>query len=66
MDGSCSDDSGIAEERAGGGPGPTGEGTEQEDRRRNRGDEGKPAYWQSTHLSADGGEHSVCERPLHV
>ncbi len=32
MDGSCSDDSGIEEERAGGGPGPTGGGPKQEDR----------------------------------
>ena len=32
MDGSCSDDSEIEEERAGGGPGPTGGGPEQEDR----------------------------------
>jgi hypothetical protein len=34
MDGSCSDDSDIKEERAGGGPGPTGGGQEQEDRGR--------------------------------
>jgi hypothetical protein len=36
MDGSCSDDSGIEEERAGGGAGPTGGGParEQEDRQR--------------------------------
>ena len=32
MDGSCSDDSEIEEERASGGPGPTGGGPEQEDR----------------------------------
>ncbi len=32
MDGSCSEDSGIEEERAGGGAGPTGGGQEQEDR----------------------------------
>ncbi len=31
MDGSCSDDSEIEEERAGEGPGPTGGGPEQED-----------------------------------
>jgi hypothetical protein len=30
MDGSCTDDSEIEEERAGGGPGPTGGGPEQE------------------------------------
>ncbi len=38
MDGSCSDDSEIEEERAGGaqGPGPTGGGPEQEDRGRIR------------------------------
>jgi hypothetical protein len=48
MDGSCSDDSGIEEdsddseieeERAGGGPGPTGGGPEQEDRGRIRADD---------------------------
>jgi hypothetical protein len=32
MDGSCSDDSEIEEELAGGGPGPTGGGPEQEAR----------------------------------
>jgi hypothetical protein len=32
MDGSCSDDSEVEEELAGGGPGPTGGGPEQEDR----------------------------------
>ncbi len=36
MDGSCSDDSEIEEERAGGGPGPTGGGPEQEGRGRIR------------------------------
>jgi hypothetical protein len=39
MDGSCSDDSEIEEERAGGGPGPTGGGPEQEDRGRIRADD---------------------------
>jgi hypothetical protein len=39
MDGSCSDDSEIEEERAGGGPGPTGGGLEQEDRGRIRADD---------------------------
>ncbi len=34
MDRSCSDDSEIEEERAGGGPGPTGGGQEQKDRGR--------------------------------
>ncbi len=36
MHGSCSDDLGIEEERAGRGPGPTGGGPEQEDRGRIR------------------------------
>ena len=54
MDGSCSDDSEIEEERAGGGPGPTGGGPEQEDRARIRADDVYPAYWRSTHLSDDG------------
>jgi hypothetical protein len=40
MDGSCSDDSEIEEERADGGPGPTGGGPEQEDRGRIRADDG--------------------------
>jgi hypothetical protein len=50
MDGSCSDDSGIEEEWAGGGPGPTGEGPEQEDRGWIRAD-GVYSEWRSTHLS---------------
>jgi hypothetical protein len=49
MDGSCSDDSGIEEERAGGGPGPTGGGPEQEDRGQIRADDVYPQYWRSTH-----------------
>ncbi len=40
MDGSCSDDSEIEEERAGGGPGPTGGGPVQEDLGRIRADDG--------------------------
>jgi hypothetical protein len=39
MDGSCSDDSEIEEERAGGGKGPTGGGLEQEDPGRIRADD---------------------------
>ncbi len=48
MDGSCSDDSEIEEERAGGahGPGPTGGGPEQEDRRR---------IWPTTSIRNAGG-----------
>ncbi len=42
MDGSSSDDSQIEEVRAGGGPGPTGGGTEQEDRGRIRADDVYP------------------------
>jgi hypothetical protein len=42
MDRSCSDDSGIEEELAGGGPGPTGGGPEQEDRGRIRADNVNP------------------------
>jgi hypothetical protein len=38
IDRNCSDDSGIEEERAGGGPGPNGGGPEQEDRGRIRAD----------------------------
>ena len=49
MDGSCSDDSEIEEEPAGGGPGPTGEGPEQEDRGRIRADDVYPEGWRSTH-----------------
>ena len=39
MDGSCSYNSEIEEERAGGGPGPIGGGPEQEDRGRIRADD---------------------------
>jgi hypothetical protein len=49
MDGSCSDDSEIEEERAGGGPGPTGGGPEQEDRGRIRADDVYPECWRSIH-----------------
>jgi hypothetical protein len=49
MDGSWSDDSEIAEERAGGGPGPAGRGPEQEDRGRIRADEVYPEWWWSIH-----------------
>ncbi len=51
MDGSCS---GIEEERAGGGAGPTGGGPEQEDRGRIRADDVYPECWRSIHLSDDG------------
>jgi hypothetical protein len=51
MDGSCSDDSEIEEELAGGGPGPTGGGPEQEDRGRIRADDIYPdsECWRSIH-----------------
>ncbi len=49
MDGSCSDDSEIEEERAGEGPGPTGGGPEQEDRGRIRADDVYPECWRSIH-----------------
>ena len=51
MDGSCSDDSEIEEERAGGGPGPTGGGPEQEDRGRIRAaaDDVNPECWRNIH-----------------
>jgi hypothetical protein len=67
MDGNCSDDSGIEEELAGGGPGPTGGGPEQEDRGRIRAGNVYPEYWWSTHLSDDGGDtprasgHCICD-----
>ncbi len=61
MDRSCSDDSGIEDERAGGGPGLTGGGPEQEDRGRIRADDVYPEYWRSTHLSDDGGD-TPCAR----
>ncbi len=66
MDGSCFDDSGIEEERAGGGPGPTGGGPEKEDRGRIRANDVYPEFWRSTHLSDDGGDtprasgHCMC------
>ncbi len=49
MDRNWSDDSGTEEERAVGGPGPTGGGLEQEDRGRIRADEVYPEYWRGTH-----------------
>jgi hypothetical protein len=56
MDGSCLDDLGIEEERAGGGVGPTGGGQEQEDRGQIRADDVDPEYWRRTQLSDDGGD----------
>ncbi len=47
MDGSCSDDLVIEEERAGGGAGPTSGGSEQEDRGRIRADDVYPECWRS-------------------
>ena len=52
MDGSCSDDSEIEEERASGRPGPTGGGPdspEQEDRGWIRADDDYPECWRSIH-----------------
>ena len=49
MDGSCSDDSVIEEELAGGGAGPTGGGPEQEDRGWIRADDVNPECWLSIH-----------------
>ena len=49
------DDSGIEEERAGGGPGPTGGGPEQEDRGWIRADDVYPECWRSitTRMTAE-------------
>ncbi len=70
MDGSCSDDSEIEEERAGGGPSPTGGGPEQEDRGLIRADdvypEIGPECWRSIRYSDDGGDTPRPERTLHV
>ncbi len=72
MDRSCSDYSGIEEERACGGPGPTGGGPEQEDRGRIRADDVYPEYWRSTHLSDGGGDtprasrHCMCDLHMHM
>jgi hypothetical protein len=74
MDGSCSDDSEIEEERAwaGGGPGPTGGGLEQEDPGQIRADDVYPECWRSTHLSDDGGDtpcasgHCMCDLHMHM
>ena len=66
MDGSCSDDSEIEEERAGGGPGPTGGGPKQEDLGRIRADDVYPECWRSIYFSDDGGDtrrasgHCMC------
>ncbi len=65
MDGICSDDSGIKEERAGGGP-------EQEDRAWIRADDVYPENWRSTHLSDDGGDtprasgQCMCDLHMHM
>ncbi len=72
MDGSCSDDSEIDEERACGGAGPTGGGPEKEDRGRIRADDVYPECWWSTHLSDDGGDtprasgHCMCNLQMHM
>jgi hypothetical protein len=72
MDGSCSDDSEIEEERAGGGPGPTGGGPEQEDRGRIRADDVYPEYWRSIHILEEGGDtprasgHCMCVLHMHM
>ncbi len=72
MDGSCSDDSGIEEERAGGGAGPTGRGPEQEGRGRIRADDVYPKCWRSIHLSDDGRDtppasgHCMCDLHMHM
>ncbi len=66
------DEWGIKEERAGGGPGPAGGGPEQEDRVWIRTDDVYPEYWQSTHLSDDGGDtprasgHCMCDLHMHM
>ena len=53
--------SGPAEDRA-----HVGGGQEQEDRGRIRANDVYPECWRSIHYSDDGGEHSACERTLHV
>jgi hypothetical protein len=71
MDRICSDDSEI-EEWAGGGPGPTGGGPEQEDRGWIQADDVYPECWRSTHSSDDGGGtprasgHCLCDIPMHT
>jgi hypothetical protein len=63
---------GIEEERAGGGPGRTGGGPEQEDRGRIRADDVYPECWRSIHLSDDGGDtprasgHCMCDLHMHM
>jgi hypothetical protein len=72
MDGSCSDDSGIEEERAGGGAGPTGGGPEQEVRGRIRADGVYPECWRSIDYSDNGGDtqcasgHCMCDLHMHM
>ena len=72
MDGSCLDDSEIQEDRAGGGPGPTGGGPEQEDPGRIRAYDVYPEYWWKTHLSDDGRDiprargHCMCDIHMHM
>ncbi len=68
---SCSDDSAIEEERAGGGPGPTGGGSEQED----RGGSGPTTSGPISGVLAepdDGGDkphasgHCMCDLHMHM
>jgi hypothetical protein len=72
MDGSCSDDSEIEKERAGGRAGPTDEGPEQEDRGQIRADDVYAECWRSAHLSDDGGDtrcesgHCMCDLHMHM
>ncbi len=69
---SCSDDSEIEEERACGGPGPSGGGPEQEDRGRIRADDVYLECWRSIHYSDDDGDtrrasgHCMCVLHMHM
>jgi hypothetical protein len=66
MDGSCSDDSGIEEER------PAEDQVQPAEDRSRRTDDVYPEYWRSTHLSDDGGDtprasgHCMCDLHMHM
>jgi hypothetical protein len=71
MDGSCSDDSEIEEERAGGRAQPA-EGRSRRTGGRIRADDVYPECWRSIHLSDDGGDtlrasgHCMCDLHMHM
>jgi hypothetical protein len=72
MDGSCSGDSELEEEQAGGGPGPSRQRAGAGGPGRIRADDVYPEGWRSTHKSDDGGDtwrtsgHGMCTLHMHM